>query len=123
MLQTCVWYRQPCKARAAFLPNRASKTPPGGIQSLRGKSRTGAMLVKSLVVAGLATTAASLPVTLSLVWGGSVTLAVGGVELVMDRHKGIDLDFDPTCFVQSCPIAELRIRESEEEAPAQVFAI
>lgn len=81
------------------------------------------MLVKSLVVAGLATTAASLPVTLPLVWGGSVTLAVGGVELVMDRNKGFDLDFDPTCFVKSCPIAELRIGESAGEAPAQVFAI
>ena len=75
------------------------------------------MILKSLAFAGLATTLICLPVTLPVIAGTPVTLAVGALEISYDRQVGLDLDFQANCLLETCPMAEVRF---ERAKPARV---
>ncbi|WP_203293951.1 hypothetical protein [Maricaulis parjimensis] len=73
------------------------------------------MLLKSLALMGLATSLVSLPVTLPVATGSPVTLAVGAVQLHYDRQSGLDVDFEASCLVQTCPFAEVRFDRAKPD--------
>lgn len=71
------------------------------------------MLVKTALIAGAAVAAVALPLTVPAVSGQPVALSVGAVVIEFDRNRWIDIDLEPACLVQTCPLAELRIGRSE----------
>ena len=83
------------------------------------------MVLKSLALAGLAASLISLPVTLPVVAGTPVTLAVGALEISYDRRAGLDVDFKANCLLDTCPLAEVRFERpkpaSEAEEPVRLI--
>ncbi|WP_300540980.1 hypothetical protein [Maricaulis sp.] len=79
------------------------------------------MMAKSFFIAGLASILASLPVTVPVISGTPVTVTVGGIALEIDRRNGVDIDLDPVCFVQTCPLAQLRI--GADDAPVYLTGV
>lgn len=71
------------------------------------------MIVKSALIACAATAAASLPLTLPLASGQPVALSVGALVVEFGGNNWIEIDLEPTCLVQTCPLAELRIGRGE----------
>ncbi len=73
------------------------------------------MLLKSLAVGGLITSLICLPVTVPVVAGTPVTLAIGALEISYDRQAGLDLDFKANCLLDTCPIAQVRFDRAKPQ--------
>ena len=72
------------------------------------------MVAKTLMVASAVCAMAGLPVALPAVSGIPVTLSLGPVDVTFDRDKWIDLDLDPDCFIETCPIAQISFGDTAE---------
>jgi hypothetical protein len=74
------------------------------------------MVTKGLIMACLALTGATAPITLPIALGTPVSVAVGPVSVSYENRKSLDFDMDVTCFSERCPLFEFSVGQTGSEA-------
>jgi hypothetical protein len=67
------------------------------------------MVMKSLAIGGALILAVSAPLTLPIMQGKAVTLALGPVAVSYQRDEGVELDLEGSCLIDHCPFFVLRV--------------
>jgi hypothetical protein len=70
-----------------------------------------AMVMKSVAIGTALMLALSTPVTLPVMQGKALTLAIGPVALSYQRDDGVDFGLEGRCLTDQCPFFVLRVEE------------